>query len=920
MKKYLIFFCFIVFFHFSYGQEIVSVTNSLEASLVGAIEHVDAGGTVMIIGSHEIKLTQQVVIDKPLTILAASPDVIIRAGDAMGDEQHIFVIETDDVSIVNVELSGATGTSGQACGEEVSEGGVGVLVRQGVKNTTIENCYIHSNASHGIYFEGDNDEVDIINCVVSDNCNDGIRVNDATNVKVAGCKIGTNREGDEAYGNYWDGIVFNRSENFVLENSIISGNGEELSFAGNVGRGIRVYETEEGSIGANYIGTDLTGMSRIGNRSHGIFIEGDGDETDVANGIVMADNIIAGNGTAGAGEGHGVFLKGASIRGTFYRNYIGLNSAGEDIIANNGNGIHIELSDRNIIGNYRYNRNVIGGNDYGIYIDDYPDCGRNRIVHNFIGTDVSGTEAKPNRRSGMYLSGRRCGNEPGDISLVSDNVVSRNQMHGIEGNNLSAIIEKNIIGLQEGGSGFLGNNKRGIYLSGAVSSSLNDNTVSGNFTNGVEIIESSDIDICSNRIGVDNEGEPLPNGGSGLVIRNSSNVHIGYSSNAGPDDYSLCSNTISANQLHGIRIENSSDNIILDNVIGGGSETNSLGNGVNGIMIQGQSQNNIIGRFSELYERSAGNEISYNARSAIAVLGEAAFNNRISHNQIFCNGYGTDLDETGNNNFSMPLTAPTVDWHEKTISGLAEPESFIEIYKVQPDCDDCQGWKLIGEERASATGEWSFSYQELEGDGSYTFTASDQMAGQAGNTSEFSPCGMVLPVDFLSFEASPKEGYVELLWSTASEKDNDRFEVEFSKDGDFFEKIGQVDGAGSSASIEEYSFDHHGVRHSEVFYRLKQVDYNGAYSYSPVRRVVLEVAVNIYPNPVSDIVHIHGSFDHENVQIDIFNALGVHVLSENISGVSEEIQVPVHKLKPGIYYLEVSEEAKTPEALKFIKK
>ena len=106
---------------------------------------------------------------------------------------------------------------------------------------------------------------------------------------------------------------------------------------------------------------------------------------------------------------------------------------------------------------------------------------------------------------------------------------------------------------------------------------------------------------------------------------------------------------------------------------------------------------------------------------------------------------------------------------------------------------------------------------------------------------DFSVTGtQVLPVELTEFAAQKESGYNLLSWSTASEINNAFFEVEKSSDGINFHKIGQVQGAGNSSEELDYEFMDHVVNDETVYYRLKQVDFDGAFEYSPVRMLTGE--------------------------------------------------------------------------------
>mgnify|MGYP003652594050 FL=1 len=90
----------------------------------------------------------------------------------------------------------------------------------------------------------------------------------------------------------------------------------------------------------------------------------------------------------------------------------------------------------------------------------------------------------------------------------------------------------------------------------------------------------------------------------------------------------------------------------------------------------------------------------------------------------------------------------------------------------------------------------------------------------------------VLPVELTSFEAVRTEDNVRLEWTTASELNNDYFEVLKSYDGEIFSVIGYVDGHGTSSEVIDYSYTDSEPK--QAYYRLRQLDYDGQFEYSDV--------------------------------------------------------------------------------------
>lgn len=140
---------------------------------------------------------------------------------------------------------------------------------------------------------------------------------------------------------------------------------------------------------------------------------------------------------------------------------------------------------------------------------------------------------------------------------------------------------------------------------------------------------------------------------------------------------------------------------------------------------------------------------------------------------------------------------------------------------------------------------------------SVTFTTS-------GNQTEETQSGIYdpgsLPVEFLYFHASQINDQAELVWATAMEENNSHFEIERSLDGFTFENIGEEAGNGNSYSVIEYKYIDAFVPNQEtpIYYRLKQVDYNGDFDYSPVVFIQTgeEREAKVFPNPASNFINV----------------------------------------------------------------
>lgn len=170
-----------------------------------------------------------------------------------------------------------------------------------------------------------------------------------------------------------------------------------------------------------------------------------------------------------------------------------------------------------------------------------------------------------------------------------------------------------------------------------------------------------------------------------------------------------------------------------------------------------------------------------------------------------------------------------------------------------------------------------------------------------------------LPVELIKFDVKPEDERAKLLWATASEKDNDYFEVERSDDGVHYSAIGQVRGAGNSSAILTYTWYDLKPLRGLSYYRLKQVDINGDFEYSDVRTCLFNVkqsgkSFTLYPNPNSGSkIYISFNTEQQNktLSIDIFDVNGVSVFSDltvdtDASGKNAMLSIPKNLAK-GVY-------------------
>jgi hypothetical protein len=170
-----------------------------------------------------------------------------------------------------------------------------------------------------------------------------------------------------------------------------------------------------------------------------------------------------------------------------------------------------------------------------------------------------------------------------------------------------------------------------------------------------------------------------------------------------------------------------------------------------------------------------------------------------------------------------------------------------------------------------------------------------------------------MPVELTEFTAAPGNNNVVLNWTTATEKNNNRFEIEKSSDGLSFDKTGTVASAapgGNSSSVLQYAFTDEQPYEGVSYYRLKQVDHDGTSKYSPIVSVSAgrsAVRFVIYPNPNAGefFVDFKGIENDHEVTMEMYDAQGKKVYEHFFAAgmlTSTTVQIiPTEKLAPGQY-------------------
>jgi len=177
---------------------------------------------------------------------------------------------------------------------------------------------------------------------------------------------------------------------------------------------------------------------------------------------------------------------------------------------------------------------------------------------------------------------------------------------------------------------------------------------------------------------------------------------------------------------------------------------------------------------------------------------------------------------------------------------------------------------------------------DIGGTGSITYGGTCSNAGtvEDDDGSYSDDCNNpVLPVELINLRAVAAELGNLIQWETASERNNDFFNVERSTNSRDWETIARIEGSGDSDQVVNYQFLDDKPLPGRVFYRLKQVDFDGAFEYSYIISVTTGAipqfhVLSIYPNPTSDNIKLLYVSDNEDpVWYQILDPLGRQINS-----------------------------------------
>jgi Secretion system C-terminal sorting domain len=165
----------------------------------------------------------------------------------------------------------------------------------------------------------------------------------------------------------------------------------------------------------------------------------------------------------------------------------------------------------------------------------------------------------------------------------------------------------------------------------------------------------------------------------------------------------------------------------------------------------------------------------------------------------------------------------------------------------------------------------------------------------------------VLPVELTHFDAKTTENQVKLTWETATETNNKSFQIERSLEAENWFLIAEMAGAGNSRDVLQYQFTDFAPLAGKSFYRLRQIDFDGFSSLSPVRQIERKASeiVTIYPNPVQNgrFVVSTTTENEADLRVDLLDLMGrvVRVMDFTAQKGENYLEFLTNDLPEGMY-------------------
>ena len=337
--------------------------------------------------------------------------------------------------------------------------------------------------------------------LISGNDGNGVLINKgATQTLLSGNFVGTDGSGNAPLGNRLDGVAIEHADG----NQLIGCTLQQSPFvfynvlSGNDGSGLRITNSNNTTVQANFMGVGANNASIVANGGNGLLVSGTSNNTQVG-GVIPLGNVISGN------NRNGIEVRDRASGFISFNTFAGIYAFG-DAAANRRNGILITSSG----GNNLIRTCIVSGN-LGNGIELSGQATRVQVVDTAVGTNTWIQTAIPNLGSGIKISGNAHGNAIGGFkaSIEPRVTTSSNRRYGVEfaGKANNNVVFDTYVGTNANGTANLGNGLGGILLGKGTSSNILggretalQNKILNSLGNGVTIQSSKGNAVLGNEI------------------------------------------------------------------------------------------------------------------------------------------------------------------------------------------------------------------------------------------------------------------------------------------------------------------------------------------------------------------------------------------------------------------------------------
>ncbi len=203
----------------------------------------------------------------------------------------------------------------------------------------------------------------------------------------------------------------------------------------------------------------------------------------------------------------------------------------------------------------------------------------------------------------------------------------------------------------------------------------------------------------------------------------------------------------------------------------------------------------------------------------------------------------------------------------------------------------------------------------------YIHIRSKQNPWSVDNVVPFTTTGTVLPLAWQFVKAQLVNNTTLVSWATSQEINTSKFEIEHSANGTSFAKLGELTAAGNSSTVSNYNYTHTKPVTGFNYYRIKQIDIDGSFSYSVIVKVLNKNDIKqtiIAPNPVVDVLNIVEPTATFINAVEVYDSKGVLVIRKAVNAEEQVYSLPVSILANGNYILKINYKASS-KSISFVK-